>query len=168
MKILVTGGAGFTLKYKDWSLTTFFYDRLGQKIINTARMNLENMYNSNNQSTAVLNRWRSEGDAAHTSIPRALYGMGYNYLGSDRFVEDASFIRLKTLSLNYSLPKKSLEKLGINRLQVFVTGYDLFTWTKYSGQDPEVSLPSRATSLAQDNATSPVTKRAAVGINLNF
>ena len=165
---MFTGGAGFTLKYKDWSLTTFFYDRLGQKIINTARMNLESMYNTNNQSTAVLRRWRSEGDAENTDIPRALYGMGYNYLGSDRFVEDASFIRLKTLSLNYNLPKKSLEKLGINRLQVFVTGYDLFTWTSYSGQDPEVSMPSKATSLAQDNSTSPVTKRAAVGINLNF
>ena len=163
-----TGGAGFTLKYKQWSLTTFFYDRLGQKVINTARMNLESMYNTNNQSTAVLNRWRSEGDAAHTDIPRALYSMGYNYLGSDRFVEDASFIRLKTLSLNYSLPKKTLQKWNINRLQVFITGYDLFTWTNYSGQDPEVSLPSSATALAQDSSTTPVTKRVALGINLNF
>lgn len=165
---IFTGGAGFTLKYKAWSMTAFFYDRLGQKVINSARMDLESMYNTNNQSTAVLNRWRSEGDAAHTDIPRALYGMGYNYLGSDRFVEDASFVRLKNLSVSYTLPKKTLEKWNINRLQVFVTGYDLFTWTNYSGQDPEVSLPSKATSLAKDSATSPVTKRVAAGINLNF
>lgn len=165
---LFTGGAGFTLKYKAWSLTTFFYDRLGQKVINTARMNLENMYNSNNQSTAVLGRWRSEGDAAHTTIPRALYGMGYNYLGSDRFVEDASFIRLKTLSLAYNLPRELTKKMNINRLNVFVTGYDLFTWTHYSGQDPEVSLPTKATSLAQDGSSSPVTKRVALGVNINF
>ena len=63
-----------------------------------------------NQSTAVLNRWRSEGD--QTDIPRALYGMGYNYLGSDRFVEDATYVRLKTLTLCYNVPKKFLSKLG--------------------------------------------------------
>lgn len=161
------GGGGFQIKYKDLTLTTFLYGRLGQKIINKARMNLENMYGTGNQSTAVLNRWRAEGD--DTDIPRALYGMGYNYLGSDRFVEDATFIRLKTLSLSYNVPKKWLTKLGwgISRANMFVTAYDLFTWTDYQGQDPEVSMPS-ATSLVVDNATTPVSKRLAFGLTVNF
>ncbi len=161
------GGGGFQIKWKDLTLTTFFYGRYGQKIINAARMNLENMYGTNNQSTAVLHRWRNEGD--QTDIPRALYGMGYNYLGSDRFVEDASFLRLKTLSLSWNVPKKWLHSLGmgITRANVFVTGYDLITWTNYSGQDPEVSLPS-ATSLVKDNATTPVSKRVAFGLTVNF
>jgi hypothetical protein len=93
--------------------------------------------------------------------------MGYNYLGSDRFVEDASFVRLKTLSLSYNLPKAWLKKLGITRLNVFATGYDLFTWTGYKGQDPEVKMPS-PTSLVKDSATTPVSKRFAFGINLDF
>ena len=93
--------------------------------------------------------------------------MGYNYLGSDRFVEDASFLRLKTLSLSYNFPKKWLKKAGINKLNVFVTGYDLFTWTSYKGQDPEVSMPS-ATSLVKDNSTTPVSKRFAIGLNIDF
>ncbi len=159
------GGGGFQIRWKDLTLTTFFYGRYGQKVINGARISLENMYGKNNQSTAVLHRWRAEGD--QTDIPRALYGMGYNYLGSDRFVEDASFIRLKTLSLSYNLPKKWLKKWGITKLNVFATGYDLFTWTSYKGQDPEVSMPS-ATSLVRDNATTPVSKRFAIGINLDF
>jgi TonB-linked SusC/RagA family outer membrane protein len=163
---ILTGGAGFTVKYKQLSLTAFFFGRYGQKVINSARMSLESMYGTNNQSTAVLKRWRSEGD--DTDIPRALYGMGYNYLGSDRFVEDASFLRLKTLSLTYGIPKEYTKKLGINNLNIFCTGYDLFTFTNYSGQDPEVSLPSSATKLVKDGATTPVTKRFSVGFNLNF
>ena len=160
------GGGGFQVRWKQLTLTTFFYGRYGQKVINSARMNLESMYGTGNQSTAVLHRWRAEGD--QTDVPRALYGMGYNYLGSDRFVEDASFIRLKTLSLSYNFPKKWLKKWGITKLNAFITGYDLFTWTKYKGQDPEVKLPSASTALVMDGATTPVSKRFAFGINLDF
>ncbi|MDP4278469.1 MAG: SusC/RagA family TonB-linked outer membrane protein, partial [Bacteroidota bacterium] len=163
---ILIGGGGFSAKYKQFTLTTFFYGRYGQKIINSARMSLENMYGTSNQSTAVLKRWRSEGD--NTDIPRALYGLGYNYLGSDRFVEDASFVRLKTLSLTYTVPGKFCKRIGINNLNLFCTGYDLFTWTNYTGQDPEVSLPSSATSLVKDGATTPCSKRVSLGFNLNF
>ena len=160
-------GGGFSIKWKDFTLTTLFYGRLGQKVINKARMDLENMYGKSNQSTAVLNRWRSEGD--NTDIPRALYGMGYNYLGSDRFVEDATYVRLKTLTLSYNIPKKLLSKLnlGITRCNVFATGYDLFTFTGYSGQDPEVGMPT-ATKLVMDNSTTPITKRYVFGLTVNF
>lgn len=162
-----SGGGGFQVRWKSLTLTTFFYGRFGQKVINGARMSLESMYGTSNQSTAVLNRWTHEGD--DTEIPRALYGMGYNYLGSDRFVENATFVRLKTLSLSWNVPKALLTKLhcGINTVNVFATGYDLFTWTNYKGQDPEVKLPS-ATSLVKDNATTPVSKRFALGLTVNF
>lgn len=163
---VLTGGAGLTVKYKQVSLSAFFHGRFGQSIVNTARMKNESMYSDDNQSTAVLRRWRNEGDV--TDIPRALYKEGYNYLGSDRFVEDASFIRLKTLTLNYSFPKKICNRLGINTLSCFATGYNLFTWTNYTGQDPEVEIPTKPTDLAEDKATTPVSMRFAFGINLNF
>lgn len=160
-------GGGFLLKWKDLSLTTVLYGRLGQKVINSARMNLESMYGKGNQSTAVLNRWRSEGD--QTDIPRALYNMGYNYLGSDRFVEDATYVRLKTLTLAYNVPKKFLSKLGwgISSCKIMATGYDLFTFTNYSGQDPEVGMP-KANKLVTDGATTPVSKRYVLSLNVNF
>jgi hypothetical protein len=169
----ITGGGGFALKYGNTknnfgmiSLNVLLHGRYGQKVINAARMNLENMHGTNNQSTAVLNRWRKEGD--DTDMPRALYGMGYNYLPSDRYVEDASYMRVKSISLSWALPKKWLAHIGFNTASIYVTGYDLFTFTSYSGQNPEVSLPSKASDLVKDGSTTPVSKRFACGINLNF
>ena len=129
-------------------------------------MNLEAMYSTDNQSKAVLRRWTHEGD--QTDIPRALYAYGMNYLGSDRFVEDCSYVRLQTISLNYRLPKKFCEKIHASGVSAFITGYDLFTWTDYKGQDPEVTLPSEVTKIAKDDAKTPRSRRFAVGLTLNF
>ena len=163
---LLTGGAGLSLRWKDLTLSAFFYGNFGRKIINKARMNNESMYGKSNQSTSVLNRWKKEGD--NTNIPRALYNIGYNYLGSDRFVESGSYVRLKTLTLSYNLPKKWLTKIGFQRMNVFATGYNLFTWTNYSGQDPEVKQPSSPLSFAEDNSTTPPSIEFACGFNLTF
>ena len=162
----LTGGAGLTIKYKQFSVNTFFHGRFGQSVVNTARLNNESMNGNANQSTAVLRRWKNEGDI--TDIPRALYGEGFNFLGSDRFVEDTSFLRLKQLTLNYAFPKSICNKMGITSLTCFVTGYNLFTWSSYTGQDPEVNLPSRPTDLAIDGATTPVSRRYTFGFNLSF
>lgn len=163
---LFTGGGGFTVRYKDFMLTSFFHGRFGNKVVNAARMNTESMIGPGNQSLAVLRRWRHEGD--DTEIPRALYGQGYNYLGSDRFVEDASFIRLKSLSLRYSLPKTFLQRHGVERFDVFMTIQDLFTWTKYTGLDPEVSLSNDIFMLSRDGANTPRPRRYALGIMFDF
>lgn len=163
---LLSGGGGYNLRYKQWTMTVFFHYRLGQKIINQARMEAEGMYNKDNQSTAVLRRWRNEDD--DTDIPRALYNYGLNYLGSDRFVEDCSFLRLKTLSLSYNLPKSFLKRVGLTSASVFATGYDLFAFTNYSGQDPEVTLPSSVTAQAKDNSQTPRSRRVSMGLTINF
>lgn len=163
---LFTSGGGLSVRYKEFTLSSFFHGRFGNKVVNQTRINNENMYSANNQSTAVLKRWRKEGD--DTNIPRALYERGYNYLGSDRFVEDASYVRLKNVSLKYALPKKLIKKWGFERLDFWVTGYDLFTWTNYSGQDPEVRLSSNILMLSVDNSSTPKAKRYAVGIIANF
>lgn len=163
---LFTAGGGIDVRYKNFMLSTFLHGRFGQKVVNRVRINTENMYGTSNQSTAVLGRWRNEGDAS--DIPRALFGEGYNYLGSNRFVEDASFVRLKMISLKYSLPRSLTERFGLTRFDVFATVQDVFTWTKYSGQDPEVSLSSDIYMLSQDNASTPRPRRFALGVNVNF
>lgn len=166
---IVTGGGGFMLRYKAVSLSAFFHGRAGQKVVNQTRIDTENMRGTNNQSTAVLKRWRHEGD--DTNIPRALYDRGYNYLGSDRFVEDASFLRLKTLTLKYSFQKNFLKRLGIEKLDAYSTIYDLYTWTKYTGQDPEVSLSTDsgvAYLIAKDKSFTPKPVRVAFGLSMSF
>ncbi len=163
---LVHGGGGVNVKYNAFTLNINLHYRLGQKIINEARMESESMYGTDNQSTAVLRRWRNEGD--DTQIPRALWKYGLNYLGSDRFVEDCSYVRLQSVSLNYRIPKQFTDKMKITSLSLFFTAYDLFTFTNYSGQDPEVNLPSKVTDLAVDNAQTPRSLRLSAGFNLNF
>jgi TonB-linked SusC/RagA family outer membrane protein len=163
---MVIGGAGINVKYKNLGISLNFHYRLGQKIINEARMDSEAMYDSDNQSKRVIQRWRNEGD--DTDVPRALWDYGYNYLGSDRFVEDCSFLRLQSLSLNYRVPKATCQKLHVRSLNLFVTAYDLFTWTNYTGQDPEVNLPSTITDLAVDDSQTPCSRRLSAGLNLYF
>ena len=159
-----TGGFGFKLRFGRLSWNNQFNFRYGNKIVNMARMNAENMYSNNNQSRAVNWRWRVEGDI--TSIPRALYKAGYNYLGSDRFVEDGSFIRLNYTQLNYSVDPKMLKQFGLNRLSLYVSANNLFCITKYSGADPEVGYGGYGVS--SDNAQTPRAKSFTAGVTVQF
>ena len=165
---LFTGGFGLKMSYKGIGLVASFHGRAGQKVINQVRMNNEFMYGRDNQSVSVLRRWRAEGD--DTDIPRALYGRGYNSLGSDRFVEDASFLRMKTLTLKYDLPKAFVRKLGIQKFQIYFTGYDLLTFTKYKGQDPEINISwvDKLYPVYIDKASTPKPLRLAAGFNLGL
>ena len=124
------------------------------------------MNGGGNQSVAVLKRWRYEGE--DTDIPRALWGTNYNSLGSDKFVEDASFLKCKDITLNYRLPKKFLQRIHLSSGSVFVTTYNIFTLTKYSGQDPEVSVGNGAYALARDDSKTPPSCRVAAGLSFSF
>jgi TonB-linked SusC/RagA family outer membrane protein len=162
----VMGGFGNRIQYKGFIVNSFFYFKVGQKIINQTRMDTEKMYDYENQSKATNWRWRREGD--ETDMPRALFRRGYNWLGSDRFVEDGSYLRLKTLSLSYIFNQSFAQKLGIKDLKVYATGYNLYTWTKYSGQDPDVAPPSKPSSLPKDYSRTPPSKKLLIGVNITF
>ena len=158
------GGFSFTLQYGNWKLVSRFNFRWGNKIINTARMGLESMYGTQNQCSSVTYRWRKDGDV--TVIPRALYGTGYNYQVSSRFVEDGSFLRFNNLQLSYSVPKKTIKKLGLNSLSAYVTMNNLFCWTKYTGIDPEIA--SGTYTPASDGATTPRSKSVTASLSFGF
>ena len=149
-----SGGFGFTFRYGNWSLRTNFVYRTGFKVVNFARMGVEKMYDTTNQSTAVNWRWRKNGDM--TEIPRALYNYGYNWLGSDRYVEDASFLRFSYVSLSYDVPKKFLKSLGLNTLRFDFSGQNIFVWSKYSGTDPEHA--NNGWNFASDSSQTPRSK----------
>jgi len=165
---IFTGGFGLNMSYKKLGVVASFHGRAGQKVINQIRMDNEYMYGKENQSVAVLKRWRNEGDA--TDIPRALYDRGFNNLGSDRYVEDASFLRMKTLTIKYDFDRRLVEKMGITKLQLYVTGYDLITLNNYKGQDPEINLTwaDGVYPVFIDRASTPKPMRIAFGLNLNL
>ena len=160
----ITGGFGLKFSYGRLSLNNQFNFRYGNKIINKARMNAENMYSNNNQSKAVNWRWRVEGD--NTDIPRALYNYGYNWLGSDRFVEDGSFLRLNYSQISYSVDPKQLKLIGLEQLSLYFTANNLFCLTKYSGADPEVGYGSYG--VTTDNAQTPRARSFTAGITITF
>ena len=160
------GGTGFRIQYKGFILNSFFYFKVGQEIINQTRMDTEKMYDYDNQSLATNWRWRKEGD--QTDMPRALYNQGFNWLGSDRFVEDGSHIRLKSLSLSYMVKPEVSKKLRLTDIKLYATAYNLYTWTNYSGQDPDVAPPTRPDSLPKDYSKTPPSKKFMFGLNLIF
>ena len=159
-----TGGFGIKFKWGRWAWNNQFNFRYGNKIVNNNRMNLESMYGNGNQSRAVNYRWRVEGDIAQ--IPRALRQYGYNYLGSDRFVEDGSFIRLNYSQISYSLPPATIKKWGLSQLSFYLSANNLFVITKYSGSDPEVGYGGYG--ISSDNAQTPRAKSATLGITVQF
>ncbi len=160
----ITGGFGVKFRWGRWTWNNQFNFRYGNKIINANRMNSESMYTNSNQSRAVNHRWRVEGDLV--SIPRALHRDGYNYLGSDRFVENGSFIRLNYSQISYSLPTKTVKKLGLNQLSFYISGNNLFLLTEYSGADPEVGYGGYG--VVYDNAQTPRSKSITGGVTIQF
>jgi hypothetical protein len=164
----VTGGFGFKVNFGRFTWNNQFNFRYGNKIINMARANAESMSTNNNQSRAVNWRWRVDGDL--TEIPRAFYDDGtlraYNWLGSDRFVEDGSFVRLNYSQISYSFDPKLLKRFGVSQLSVNISASNLFCLTNYSGADPEVGYGSLG--LVKDNAQTPRAKSFTGGVIIQF
>lgn len=159
------GGFGITLRWQNLSVNAFFNFRTGNKIVNYARMRAENMYTNDNQSIATNWRWRKEGDV--TDMPRALYQYGYNWMPSDRFVEDGSFLRFKYLTFNYAFPKKLMEKIRFQQLNLYLTLNNIYTWTKYTGVDPEIS-PNALTGVVEDWSTTPRSQYFTFGVTIGL
>lgn len=159
------GGFGFTIKYDKLRINVFSNFRFGGKIINYGRMYAESMYTTDNQSIATNWRWRKDGDI--TYIPRALYQFGYNWLASDRFVEDGSFWRIKQITVNYTFDSNNLKKrYGINNLTLALTLNNMFTFSKYTGADPEISPNSMG--ISSDNNRTPRSRYFTFALNIGI
>ncbi len=134
------GGFGCNIKYKQFSLNAQFLYRAGYQIVNEASLNSESMSTKDNQSVAVMRRWRKSGDNFSDMLPRAYYQHPANNLGSDRYVEDGDFLKLNNVTLNYSFKPNAIKKYGLRTLKMGLQARKLFTITDYSGQDPEIKL----------------------------
>ncbi|BDD12433.1 SusC/RagA family TonB-linked outer membrane protein (plasmid) [Fulvitalea axinellae] len=162
-----TGGFSFRLSYKrKLTLSSRFVYRSGQMIVNRGRIDTENMSTRSNQSVATLRRWRKTGD--ETDIPRTIYNTGYNWLGSDRFVEEGSYLRCNSISLSYRLDKAMLKRLGMSDFKIYATVNRPFTITDYTGQDPEVGLGSGAFYFGEDKGYTPPSRSVVLGASVTF
>ncbi|WP_310397770.1 TonB-dependent receptor [Hymenobacter sp.] len=162
------GGVTNTFTFKGLELSVFFQGSFGNDIYNQNRETIEGMRDPLNQSTAVLNRWTPTNTA--TDVPRAVRNdLNGNARYSDRFIEDGSYVRLKNLTLAYTVPGALTKRAALSSLRLYVTGQNLITWTDYSGYDPEVSSdPFSTTGLGRDFGVYPQARTYTVGLNASF
>lgn len=160
------GGFTNTFSYKGFDLNVFFQFSYGNDVFNGSRLFLESLQGGDNQLAAVKRRWRQPGDI--TDIPRA-GAFPQNKLVSSRFLEDGSYLRLKNLTLGYTLNRDLTQRMHISSLRVYMSAQNLLTFTKYTGLDPEVNYSGNSTQvMGTDFFTFPQARTITLGLNLKF
>lgn len=163
-----TGGFTNDFRWKEFDLSIFFQWSYGNDILNANQLMFESSWNRArdlNQYASYADRWTV--DNPESNIPRATSSSS-NRVFSSRIVEDGSFLRLKTLTFGYTVPKSLVGHLGIDLLRVYVAAQNLFTIDNYSGYDPEVSVRDGALTPGLDFSAYPRARQFSFGLNLSF
>lgn len=162
-----TGGFSNVFTYKGFSLNVFFQWSYGGDLMNANRY----VFEGNPLKTKMINQFASYNDRWTPENPtNKMYRTGGEgpLVMSSRTIEDGSYLRLKTLALSYTLPKKFTRKFGVDRIALNASAQNLFTWTKYSGMDPEVSVNNSVLTPGFDFSAYPHSRRFMFGINLTL
>jgi len=157
-----TYGMSNTVTVAGFDLNVFLQGSQGNKIYNQNRYILESaLYGNSSGSTRVLGRWTGPGTS--NDVPRAIAGdPNQNLRVSNYFMEDGSYLRIKTLTLGYTIPKMVMDRIAAKQLRVYVSAQNLLTLTKYTGFDPEVG------SRGVDLGIYPQPRVFLAGLNIGF
>ncbi|AWX43519.1 TonB-dependent receptor SusC [Flagellimonas maritima] len=168
----ITWGINNRLSFKGIDFSFLIQGVEGNEILNLTSRHLKNGEANFNSYAVFNNRWRSESEPGNGNIPRAdrqTGNHGNNNRPSSFQVEDGSFIRLRNITLGYSIPTKKIFGDSIDRLRFYVTGTNLFTITDYLGYNPEVSnISTNSLTPGEDYGAYPLTKSITMGVNLTF
>lgn len=167
------GGISNNFSYKGVNLEVFFQYQGGNKAYNG---DLSNLYASgssaNNQLVSQLERWQNPGDI--TNVVRPFQGgvidgfnQQFNTFGTTQFMSDASYVRLKQVTLSYNLPANIVSKMHLNKVNVFIQGLNLWTYTKFQGIDPEVVSNNNGTGVSSFGVY-PVARQFMGGISIGL
>ncbi len=159
------GGVSNRFIWKGFELNALFTFSVGNEVYNYLRYRLESQSGVENQLQSVLNSWRVDGQ--QTNMPKAAWGdpMGNNRF-SDRWIEDGSYLRLRSLNVTYNVPLKATA--AFKSIAVSVTGNNLFTATKYLGYDPEFSASQSPLAQGIDTGLDPLFKSVILGVRLGL
>ena len=160
----IYGNIFTSLAYKRFKLDVNFNYSLGNDVYNYMRSQLEGGSRFMNQTTAVTRRWQTEGQV--TDIPKVTFQdpMG-NSRFSNRWIEDGSYLKLKTVTLSYTLPMHSTLLQGF---QFWIQANNLFTFSKYLGADPEFSMTSHVIGQGIDLGRLPLSRSFVAGVKINL
>ncbi|HTF18621.1 MAG TPA: TonB-dependent receptor [Chryseolinea sp.] len=164
------GGFTNTINYKGFDLSLFLQWSYGNDVFNGSRLYLESLQGGDNQTTDVLRRWRAVGDI--TDVPRATsdpVAAAANKRESSRFIEDGSYLRVKNLTLGYTLQQRFSSKIMLSSIRVYASAQNLLTFTDYGGLDPEVNYSGNDVQVVgTDFFTFPQARAITLGINVKF
>lgn len=161
------GGLTNSFVFKNFDASVFLHFVYGNQIFNQAEYSYGRLHTWFNSSTLARERWRQPGDVA--TLHRAAWGDPYrNGSVSDRVLQDGSFLRIKNISLGYSVQGEALSRLGVSNLRIYVAGQNLFTFTQYRGYDPEVNAYEDDSRLGFDLSSYPQARSYTLGLNLTF
>jgi TonB-linked SusC/RagA family outer membrane protein len=171
-----TYGATANLEYRNFDLSVFFQGQNGNNIYSQVNMDIEGFYRAFNVTQRVYDEhWQGEGTS--NAVPRVSFkGASNNKYPSSRFLEDGSYVRLKNLQLGYTIPEKIINRLHLKSVRFYITGQNLWTWTKFTGLDPEMYISDNVkkdtyggdVAAGIDWGTYPSARSYIIGLNLNF
>lgn len=167
-----TYGINLNFGYKNWDLTMFAQGSQGNEIFNYVRYWTDfNTFQGNRSKDMLYNSWKKSGDVA--KLPRLNSGDATSQQISSYFIEDGSYMRIKNIQLTYTIPNKWISKIGLSSSQIYVQGQNLFTFTKYTGLDPDINLrrsgnDNQDIHMGIDEGAYPVAKSYLVGVRLGF
>jgi TonB-linked SusC/RagA family outer membrane protein len=154
-----------TMNFNGFDFSFTFQGEWGASIYNSAGIYQSvNADYFDNQTVDQMNRWQNPGDI--TNVPQARLYAGNGTSASTRFLDKADFIRLRNLTIGYSLPKTTTNKMGMSTVRVYLTGVNVLTFTDYSGYDPEARRDD--TGIGEEFYSAPPARTIALGVNLNF
>ncbi len=164
-----TYGYSTSLRYKTWDFSLALQGVYGNEIANINRRYLANMEGNANQLSIAKDRWVSESQPGSGEVYRAnRSATGMNSQISTWHIEDGSYMRIREITLGYTFSKSMLKRMGISNLRIYASAFNPFTFTKYSGYNPEVSTNSEPTMQGVDYGTYPLAKSFVVGINFSM
>lgn len=156
----------FNANYKNFDLSIMLYGAGGHKLINGNRYLFESLSSGYNQFSTIKDAWTPEN--TNTSMPRITPDdPNVNSRASNRWLEKGDFLRLKNVQLGYTLPNEWTQKVGIERIRMYVSGQNLLTFTSYSGLDPEIGRSS-VRNIGVDGSFYPMTKTYLFGAQVSF
>ncbi len=164
---LHTGGFGNTFNFYGFDLNVFFSWSYGNDVINANRLYFENGSITNtNQLKSYTKRWTPQNPTS--DIPRVGADIASMFVYSSRVVEDASFLRLRNVTLGYTLPRKVLRKMHFDTMRFYISAENLWTLTNYSGPDPEVSTRNSVLTPGFDWSAYPRAMGVTAGLSFTF
>jgi hypothetical protein len=168
-------GLSADVAYKGFDVSVLFQGVFGNQIFNGTRWYTENGTAYFNVDTRMLDRWTGPGTTNDVNYPRMNDKDANNIMISDRYIEDGSYVRLKTLQFGYSLSESLCKKLWIKKCRVYVGTENLFTLTRYTGLDPEIGTVGTRTGITNssltmgvDYITYPQARTFLMGLNITL